>query len=191
MRKHLSLVAAAAALFVLPLAAQATVYQFNASLAGINETTPNASIGTGVATLFYNDFGTLATADDTYNFSMSVFGLTNVATGFHIHAAAPAGANVGVVVNLNAAPFLALNAGGNLLVGGNAVSAPNVTFLSNLQSSLAYVNVHTAAFPGGEIRGQLVQVAATPVPEPSTYAMLGLGVLAIGAIARRRAKKVD
>jgi len=187
MKKLLSFAAAATALLALPLAAPATVYQFNASLAGINETVPNAATGTGVATLFYNDFNTLSTTDDTYNFSLSAFGLTGVASGYHIHAAAPAGANAGVVVNLAAAPFLSLNAGGSLLIGGNGVATPNGSFLSNLQASLAYINVHTAAFPGGEIRGQLIQVAV--VPEPSTYAMLGAGLLAIGAIARRRAKK--
>lgn len=187
MHKLFSIAATAAALLALPLAAHATVYQFNASLAGSNESTPNAAVGTGVATLFYNDFNTLATADDTYNFALSAFNLTGTATGYHIHAAAPAGANAGVVVNLALPPFLGFISGGSLLVGGNGVAAPNASFLSNLQASLAYVNVHTAAFGNGEIRGQLIQVAV--VPEPSTYAMLGAGLLMIGAIARRRAKK--
>ena len=187
MRRMSPLVAAAAALLLLPLAAQATVYQFNASLAGSNETVPNAATATGVATLFYNDFNTALLTDDKYSFSLSAFGLTGVASGYHIHAAAPAGMNAGVVVNLAAAPFLSLNAGGSLLVGGSGVAPPNASFLGHLQASLAYVNLHTAAFPGGEIRGQLIQVSA--VPEPSAYAMLGAGMLVIGAIARRRAKK--
>jgi hypothetical protein len=49
---------------------------------------------------------------------------------------------------------------------------------------LAYVNVHTALKPSGAVRGQLIQVSA--VPEPSTYAMLLLGVAALGFVARRR-----
>jgi hypothetical protein len=191
MQKLLSLTAVTAALLALPLAAQATVFQFNASLAGINETVPNAATGTGVATLFYNDFNTASTADDTYNFSLAAFGLTGVATGYHIHAAAAAGSNAPVVVNLVVGPFVSLNSGGTLLVGGNGVSTPYAAFLSDLQASKAYANIHTATFPGGEIRGQLMQVAVTPVPEPSSYAMLGVGLLAVGAIARRRAKKND
>ena len=184
MQMLFSVAATAAALLVLPLAAQATVYQFNANLTGTQQVPTNSAAGTGVATLFYNDFGTLSTADDTFNFSMSAFGLTGTATGFHIHAAAPAGANSGVVVNLAAAPFLSLNGGGTLLVGGNNVSVTNTSLLGNLQSGLAYVNIHTAAFGGGEIRGQLIQVAT--VPEPSTYAMLAAGLGLVGFVARRR-----
>ncbi|CAN5329078.1 hypothetical protein BH11PSE10_BH11PSE10_20050 [soil metagenome] len=184
MQKLLSAAAAAAALLALPLAAQATVYQFNASLNGAQQVPVNAATGTGVATLSYNDFGTLSTADDTFNFSLGVFGLTGTATGAHIHAAALAGFNAGVVVDLGAAPFAALNGGGTLLIGGNNVPVVDTSLLSNLQASKAYVNVHTALNPGGEIRGQLIQVAA--VPEPSTYAMLAAGLGLVGFVARRR-----
>jgi hypothetical protein len=115
---------------------------------------------------------------------MSALGLTGTATGFHIHAAAPAGSNAGVVVNLANAPFVSFNSGGTLLVGGSNATPP-ANFLANLQASLAYVNVHTAAFPGGEIRGQLIPVA-TVVPEPSTYALLLAGLGFVGFLAQRR-----
>ena len=180
----LSVLLASAALLATPLAANALVYQFNATINGASEVPANAATGTGVATLFYDDMGTLATAGDTYSFSLAAFGLSGVATGFHIHAPAAVGVNTGVVVILSAAPFISLNAGGTLLVGGVGVAPPNATFLSDLLAHKAYVNIHTAAKTGGEIRGQLMQVAV--VPEPSTYALMLAGLGMVGMLARRR-----
>ncbi len=188
-----------------PMMANAVVYQFNATLNGANEVpTSSGSTATGIATLSYDTFGTLSLADDKYSFSMSVFGLPPAgATGFHIHGAATTAENGPVRVFLDAAPFVSLNSGGTLLVGGSGISAPvligatgvtglnaghpAMSFLDMLQGGLAYVNVHTALNPAGAVRGQLMQVAV--IPEPETYALLlaGLGLVG-GAVARRRSK---
>ncbi len=64
--------------------------------------------------------------------------------------------------------------------GGTAASA-EAALGFGLSTGRAYLNVHTTAFPGGEIRGFLV-----PVPEPATLAALGLVGLC-GLAARRRA----
>jgi hypothetical protein len=40
-----------------------------------------------------------------------------------------------------------------------------------LNSGLWYFNIHTSTFGGGEIRGQIL-----PVPEPSAWALMGLGL---------------
>jgi hypothetical protein len=212
MRKAILTLSVAAALAA-PLA-QATIYEFNASLSGAKENPPNASTASGIATLSYNDFNTADVADDRYNFSLSVFGLTTEASAWHIHGAATPAENAPVRVALDAAPFVWLKSGGTLLVGGNNVPAPatipatppsstnaghpEMSFLNMLLGNdsgpvgLAYVNVHTPAplgFPGGEVRGQLIQV--TPVPEPETYALMLAGLGFIGwAASRRRARQV-
>jgi hypothetical protein len=50
-----------------------------------------------------------------------------------------------------------------------------------MQSGSTYVNIHSSAFPGGEIRGQIVAV-----PEPGTMALGALGLLAVVGAAWRR-----
>jgi NAD-dependent oxidoreductase involved in siderophore biosynthesis len=53
--------------------------------------------------------------------------------------------------------------------------------VAGLDAGQAYLNVHTASFPGGEIRGLLV-----PVPEPETYALMLAGLGIVGWAAKRR-----
>lgn len=204
MNKVHASMAALGALCLASTAATAATYSFNAVLNAANEVATVNSPATGLASLVYEDYGTPNTTDDTYDFALSVFDLTGPATGYHIHGAAAPGENAPVRVALDAAPFVALNLGGTLLVGGDDVAVaasipatvappgpnpgyPAMSFLEMLQGGLAYVNVHTAAYPGGEVRGQLIQVTA--VPEPGTWAMLLAGVAAIGSIVRRRAQE--
>ena len=55
---------------------------------------------------------------------------------------------------------------------------------ANLIDGDWYVNVHTANFGGGEIRGQ---VNVSRVPEPSTMVLSVLGLLSLLGIRRRTA----
>ena len=207
MFKFLASTLTLSALLAVPTASHAIIYTFNAAISGANEVLPaTPGPGSGTAILNYDDKGTLTLADDTYNFAMSVFGLTGgtvagtAASVFHIHGAANTAQNGPVVVSLdNPSLFTFLNSGSTLLVGGTNVVAPttlfsngaysNLSFLAMLRSSLTYVNVHTALNPGGAVRGQLIEVTA--VPEPSTYAMLLAGLGVVGLMARRRRVNQD
>lgn len=206
MKKTSLSLAALATLAITATSAHAVVYTFNASLSGANEVATTGGPGSGIAILAYDTQGTVSLLDDTYDFAMSVFGLTGgtggrAANAFHIHGAASTTENGPVRVALDGPLFTALNSGSTLLVGGSNILAPSIaatpatgvnqgypamSFLQMLQGGLAYVNVHTSANPAGAVRGQLIQVSA--VPEPSTYAMFLAGVAALGLLARRRAR---
>ena len=167
-----SLLAAAALAATLPAAA--ATFSFMAGLSGANEATPNASTATGT---------TLVTFDDVLNnvtVNVIFSGLATAATAAHIHCCAAPGVNVGVAMGLAGFPASTSNTYNAVLT----TFSPGNTFASVLlgaQSGLAYVNLHNTTFPGGEIRGNLI-----PVPEVSTYAMMLAGLVAVGAMARRR-----
>src|SRR4029434_5330578 len=116
---------------------------------------PNASPATGLATLSLSP-------GDMLELDLSWAGLMAPATAAHIHGPAAPGVNAAVIFPI---------AG----VTGTSGTAPHQTFaldatqLSWLHSGLLYVNIHTATFPGGEIRGQIVPTGscvATPTPTP-------------------------
>jgi len=73
---------------------------------------------------------------------LSHSGLTGPATMAHIHGPAAKGANAGVVVPL---------------VGTEGKAKLTQAQYGDLAAGLYYVNVHSAKYPGGEIRGQLMK----------------------------------
>ena len=115
---------------------------FTATMNGANEVPANNSTATGTATLTFNN--------TTKIFSMTVTHNITVATGGHIHMGA-AGTNGSVVFPLT-----------NL---ASPISYTSVALTTaqeaDLKANLYYVNLHTAAFTGGEIRGQLIKGATT------------------------------
>jgi len=152
--KKLSVLFFVLAMALLPHLSQAQVISFRATLAGWEENPPRSTPAMGWAT------ATLDLSTNWFVFHDNWTGLTAGATASHIHAPAPLGANAPVII-----PFGPAN---GFIAGTTSGSVNYSGMLTNLQVSefldgMAYVNVHTTTFPGGEIRGQLV-----PVPEPYT-----------------------
>jgi hypothetical protein len=113
---------------------------FEANLSASQQVPPAASPGTGAAEVQFNENTNRLTWKVTYS------GLTGPATAAHIHGPAPVGQNAGVLIpftgNLNAQP-----------ITGETTITP--AQYADLAAGLYYVNIHTARYPGGEIRGQL------------------------------------
>lgn len=72
-------------------------------------------------------------------------GLSGPVTAGHIHGPAMMGANAGVVI-----PFTGSMA--SPIVGSAEVTAAQI---ADMKAGMYYINLHTAANPGGEIRGQI------------------------------------
>lgn len=137
--------------------------QYSANLTGGAER-PTAVTTTATGTFSVTDNG-----GSNITYLLNVNGLPQVASGAHIHVAptragsltlpAPADTSGGVVVNLNPA----VNCQTCVLAQGTIVASQLSTGVSFdsvralLNSGRAYVNVHTAANPGGHIRGNITR----------------------------------
>ena len=166
---------------VLPLAAGAATKVYTLNLDGTQEVLANSSPAAGSAEI---------TVDDTANtisFVLTAFTLQGAFANAHIHGPALPGTNAGVVFGL----LSNADAHGPVTVGSYGIPNSYALVGTSKASSFAdainatpwlyYVNLHTTAFTGGEIRGQLA-----PVPEPATYAMLLGGLAVVGWLAARR-----
>jgi hypothetical protein len=127
------------ALCLVSAAAQAETKIFKATLSGASEVPPNASAGAGAAMV------TLDTATGKLIWDVTYSGLTGSAKAAHIHGPAGPGQNAGVVVPLK----------GNLASPIRGSATLTAAQMADLEAGQYYVNIHTAANKGGEIRGQL------------------------------------
>ena len=109
----------------------------SAKLSGATQVPPNSSSGSGTAAIKLDG--------DILSWTIVYSGLTGPVTGAHFHGPAPAGVNASVVV-----PFA--GSLGSPITGSKQLTAAQI---AQLKSGLWYLNLHTAANPGGEIRGQV------------------------------------
>jgi hypothetical protein len=120
--------------------AAAATMNFEAVLSGKSEVPPNAATGTGEV------LATLDTVAKTLTYTMTFQGLTGPAMAAHFHGPAAAGANAGVVAEI----------GKNLSGPVSAKITLTDAQIKDLTAGMWYVNVHTDANKGGELRGQMV-----------------------------------
>ena len=130
--------------------------RFSATMSGANVLPPITTTATGTAQFTYvGDIKTLF-------YEVDVTGIDSV-TLAHIHAPAPVDSSAGVALNLyTTGKSKGLGFTGVLATGvaGQLGPPANMTLDSLLvlmRNGHAYVNVHTAAHPAGEIRGQVVK----------------------------------
>ena len=123
-------------------------------LTGAEETPPVVTGANGTANFQYH------AAANTFDLDLFVSGieLTNLTslpelTGAHIHRA-PVGVAGPVIVNLGIAGWTAEPAGIRLRLTGAAFSAAPADIAALLAGD-TYINVHSTAFPAGEVRGQI------------------------------------
>ena len=120
-------------------AGPACAEKFKATLDGKSEVPDNTSAGTGSADLDYD------AASKKLSWKVTYSGLTGPATAAHFHGPAETGKNAGVAVAIP-------NATSSPAEGSATLTDAQA---ADLQAGKYYINVHTAANPGGEIRGQV------------------------------------
>ena len=124
---------------MMPSSMASETVTFGATLSGAAEVPPTNSAGTGTLV------ATLNKGSSVLNWRLNFSGLTGPAVAAHFHGPALPGANAGVVVPIPLAMTPA---------EGQATLTP--AQVADLTAGKWYVNVHTAAHPGGEIRGQVM-----------------------------------
>jgi hypothetical protein len=158
-------------------AAPPATLEFAASLDGASETPPNDSPGTGAATV------EIDTATRMLAIRIDLAGLTGRTTAAHMHCctADPGSGMIGSAVTpvtLTGFPFgvtsgnyeqrfdltnsstYTLNFIANF--GGGSTEGAEAALIAGIQAGKAYLDIHSTAFPAGEMRGFLAPAASRP-----------------------------
>ena len=119
--------------------AQAEMLKFHTDMAAGEETPATDSKGKGTADV------TVDTDTKKVSWTVKVDGLTGDATAAHIHGPAAVGEKAGPEIDMSKA----------IMEGSADITDAQI---ADIKAGKTYVNVHSAKFPDGEIRGQLAAV---------------------------------
>src|ERR1039458_9393769 len=176
------------------MSANAAIFDYSVVLSGPGESPANASPGFGIGRVKFDNFLNTLTLSLTFN------NLLVTTTASHIHAATtspftgtagvatttpyfagfPIGVTSGTYMNTLDLTLASSYNPAYITANGGTTAGAEAALAAAIAAGESYLNIHTSAFPGGEIRGFLVAV-----PEPSSVAI----VLVCGALAwsiRRR-----
>ena len=153
-----------------------------------NQVPPVVGTGSGGeigAGILYDDITNLLTINVGWGSGSGFTDLTGTVIAAHIHAASGPDfftTNGAVIIDLDGATPGFNSSGTN---GGWTNTQVTLTAAQETQlfAGQLYLNSHTEANPGGEIRGNLVLV-----PEPSTVALAATGILGLLLARRRKAE---
>ena len=140
MKKRLAVCLAFACVALAAFPAAAETVALKADMKAANEVPPNTSTATGAAEATFDTGSKLMSWKGSYS------GLSGPAAGAHFHGPGEAGKNAGIVL-----PFPSPT---SPIKGSQTLTEAQA---ADLLAGKWYVNVHTAANPGGEIRGQMVK----------------------------------
>ena len=130
------------ALTLVSAAAHAATIQLKADLKASSEVPPKDSAGTGTLT------ATLNTDTNEFTYHIEFSGLTGPVAAAHFHGPAAEGVNAKPQLPIKGSPVTSPIEGKATLTAEQA---------KDLLDGKWYFNLHTAANPGGEIRGQIVK----------------------------------
>jgi hypothetical protein len=194
MKQVLSVLALAAAT---GLAMPAFAQTYRAVASGTAESPPNGSPGSSMVTI---DIGSTNLMVD-----MSFRDLVGTASAAHIHCCTTDAFTGTAAISV---PFTDFPTGEHtgdytmaiplyedasydpafLAAHGGSVKGAATALVDGINANEAYVNIHTSAYPGGEIRGFLV---AAPVPEPAEWGLMAGGLAGLLWMGRRKRREVS